>query len=154
MINGNWVTLKSALVSFGQMIISALITFLASRYWVLRSIRQKNEERMTEVEKQLALVKQSITPISAAFQAILIKELTHFHTPVMDALMVKVGPPYTLTDVEEKELIAALEVRMQEVGSLITESERDAAAMLPMVIKRVKAELAMGVSAPLSTLKE
>src|SRR5678815_4707353 len=79
-------------------------------------------------------------PISTAFQAILIKELTHFHTPVMDALMSKIGPPFTLTAAEETELIAALEQRTQDMAAEISDSERDAAKILPLVMKRAKLE--------------
>jgi hypothetical protein len=69
--------------------------------------------------------------------------LTHFHTPVMDALMVKlgdVGTPPTITEEEEVELIAALKQRAEDVGPLIDEDERDAAELLPIQMRRVKRE--------------
>ena len=79
-------------------------------------------------------------PISTAFQAILIKELTHFHTPEMDALMAKIGPPNTLTVVEQERLAVLLNERMKDMGPLISDSERDAARILPAIMKRAKIE--------------
>jgi len=157
-VNGSGAWWKAAVVPLATLVGGALLTFFASWFWWLKKGRQSDAEklgraaevmveRVNDLERQLALVNQTIVPISAAFQAILVKELTHFHTPVMDALMVKLGPPYSLTDEEERELIIALAERSREVSSLITESERDAATMLPMVIKRVKTESSLDSSA-------
>ena len=77
-------------------------------------------------------------PINVAIQTLLIKELTHYHTPEVDALLAKLGPPFTLTDDEERALLLALEKREQEKDSQITDSEREAARMLPLIIKRIK----------------
>lgn len=107
--------------------------------------RKDYQERVRELETQLRLLKDSVQPISMAFQQILIKELTHFHEKRTDELLEKIGPPYMLSDAEEKELVDALEKRVADAGNLMTESEIDAAKMLPMLIKRVKAELAMGI---------
>jgi hypothetical protein len=60
----------------------------------------------------------------------------------MDELMVKVGPPSILTLEEESELEKLLEERQSDMGPEITDSERDAAQMLPMIIRRAKAEIA------------
>lgn len=98
--------------------------------------------RFTDIEAKLAILSQAVVPISTAFQAILIKELTHFHMPRMDELMVKVGPPSILTLEEESELEKLLEERQSDMGPEITDSERDAAQMLPMIIRRAKAEIA------------
>jgi len=157
-LNGSGTWWKAAVVPLATLLAGALLTFLASWFWWFKKVRQSDAEklslaaetlvkRVNDLERQLGLVNQAIVPISAAFQAILVKELTHFHTPVMDALMVKLGPPYILTDAEEQELIVALAQRANEMSSLITESERDAATMLPMVIKRVKTETALDSSA-------
>jgi hypothetical protein len=91
------------------------------------------------MEAKLAVLSAAVVPISTAFQAILIKELTHFHTPRMDELLAKVGPG-TLTADEERELAVALLQREADMGELITASERDAAHILPLVITRAKAE--------------
>jgi hypothetical protein len=143
--------------AFGLLVAGTALTFMTSWYWVQRADDQRTEEkvaaaraemqkRITELEKQLELVRQSVVPISTAFQAILIKELTHYHTPVMDALMVKLGPPYTLSEAEERELIAALEQRTRDMGELISPSERDAARMLPLLMKRVSRERSVDIN--------
>ncbi len=122
------------------LVIGAVLTFLSAAYWMARAEKKALLARVVELERLNSLVTQAVVPISAAFQAILIKELTHFHTPIMDALMVKLGPPNTLTTAEEVELVAALKQREQDMDGLIDDAERDAARMLPMVMKRVKAE--------------
>jgi hypothetical protein len=101
------------------------------------------QARVSELERQNSLVTQAIVPISAAFQAILIKELTHFHTPRMDMLLAKVGPPNELSTDEEDELRVLLIHREQDMSNEITDSERDAARMLPMVIRRARIESSM-----------
>jgi len=96
--------------------------------------------RVAEMEAKFAVLAQAVVPISTAFQAILIKELTHFHTPRMDELLGKVGPPSILTPSEEQELADALRAREIEVDDRISDAERDAAHILPIIIKRAKAE--------------
>jgi hypothetical protein len=107
---------------------------------VIAEGHEKMKDRVTELERTLAQVNAQVIPISTAFQAILIKELTHFHTPEMDALMVKIGPPNTLTPDEEKRLAALLVERTKDMGPEISDSERDAAAILPAVMKRSRIE--------------
>src|ERR1700690_401895 len=105
------------------------------------------KRQIDSLVEQLKALKDSVQPISMAFQQFLIKELTHFHEKRTDELLEKMGPPYILTDAEEKEVVAALDKRIKEAAELMTESELDAARMLPMMIRRVKAELAMGIPA-------
>jgi hypothetical protein len=69
------------------------------------------------------------------------KQLTHYHTPRLDLLLSKLGPPFMLTAEEEHELYNLLDIRTRDMGSEIDSSEREAAAMLPLVISRVRAEL-------------
>lgn len=146
--------------SVALLVIGAIVTFLATMYWKRRGdkeklaekleeevekrakqLKEENEElkaRVQATETQLKLLSQAVLPISAAFQAILIKELTHFHTPELDLLMEKIGPPNTMTPAEEARMVVLLRERSEEMNGSIPEQERDAAAMLPMVIKRVK----------------
>lgn len=98
------------------------------------------QQRVVELEAKLLLVNERVIPISMAMQALLIKELTHYHTPAMDRLLEKIGPPNTLTPDEEKALIVGLKQRTQDMGAEIGESERDAAVMLPLIMRRVHAE--------------
>jgi len=149
--------MQPILTSVGMLVLGALISFLAAAYWFKRNAAIKETERiamehrqLTErviaLEQSLALVGQTILPMSTAFQAILVKELTHLHTPVTDALLAKLGPPFLLTPAEEHELAAALAERVQVVDDQISESERDAALMLPYVMKRVRAEAASALT--------
>jgi hypothetical protein len=133
------------------LIISATLAFLAAKYWFERNqvvqeaqrIKEGHDklmQRVAELERDSALVKAAVVPITTAFQALLIKELTHFHTPVMDKLMEKIGPPNTLTPEEEVQLATLLEERSRDMADAIPESERDAAQILPIVMRRAKVE--------------
>lgn len=134
------------------LVVGSSVTFLSTVFWfrVNAAVKEKDRlasensklmERVDVLENKISLVNQAVLPISAAFQAILIKELTHFHTPRMDELMRKIGPPSTLTDYEEDELATLLEERTRDMGDQISQSEREAAQMLPLVIKRAKREV-------------
>ena len=151
--------------SIAAVFVGSVLTFLSAWHWFHRNAAVREAERLsqerhelanrvTDLEAKLASVSQTVVPMSAAFQAILVRELTHFHTPVMDALLVKLGPPMVLTPEEEEQLIEALAQRMQDMGDQISDSERDAAMMLPAVMRRVKAELAapMPVKVELQTV--
>ena len=98
------------------------------------------EEKVNALTAQLGLVSQVVTPINQAMQALLIRELTHYHTPELDALMAKLPPDGTLTIKEEERIAVLLKERADELNGSIPEHERDAAHILPFIIKRVKAE--------------
>ena len=121
-------------------VLSAALTFVGVAFWKVYEGKKALLVRVTELEKQTSIVKEAVVPITAAFQAILIKKLTHFHTPVMDKLMEKLGPPVTLTEMEEIQLIEELQKREIDLNGMIDEAERDAARMLPLVMRMVKAE--------------
>ncbi len=117
-----------------------LLYYLAGRQKaaaILAAANVRLVDRVNDLERQLSAVNQAVVPISAAFQAILVKELTHFHTPEMDGLMAKLGPPFTLTEVEAKRLGVLLEERQRDMNDQISDAERDAAQMLPLVMRRV-----------------
>lgn len=129
------------------LVIGAGLAFLSTIYWTGRAesaARHKTylddnvsrDRRLVDLEKQLALVGAAVVPIATAFQAILIKELTHFHTPEMDLLLTKIGPPASLTEIEFARLIELLAQREIDLGDMISPSERDAARMLPMIMRR------------------
>ena len=101
---------------------------------------EKLLNRVVELESQLKLVNQAVVPISAAFQAILIKDLTHAHTPEIDELLRKIGPPFILTDAEVERLVVLLRQVTHDMGNLVDQQERDAAVMLPLVMRRVLAD--------------
>jgi hypothetical protein len=137
--------------SVGLLLLGCVLTFVTTYFWFLKNAAVKEKEKIAigheqlvakvaDMETRMSLLNQSVLPISTAFQAILIRELTHFHTPEMDALLLKLGPPYALTKPEFARLLVLLQERAVEVDDQISESERDAATMLPYVIKRAHDE--------------
>lgn len=101
--------------------------------------------RVIEAEKELAVFRATMStallPVSAMFQAALVKHLTHNHTPEMDDLLARIND---LSETETARLHALLKERVVEFDDpAIDDLERDAAVMMPYVMKRVKAEVAM-----------
>lgn len=126
-----------------------LVTFLGTAYWRSREDAMSLKERIVELEAKVRLqdlaqqhIISQVVPLNTAFQALLMKDLTHAHTPEMDALLVKLGPPYKLTTEDETRLSYLLYDRYRNEDGDVTERERDAARMLPMLMKRVKEEAA------------
>jgi hypothetical protein len=142
------VSIEAILVQSAPLIISSMVGGGLAYFIATRKARKDKDalkesevtERIRTLEQQVALVNQSIQPISIAFQSLLVKQLTHYHTPDIDELLQKLGPPSTLTDVESIKLAEALEARTRDVDSQIDQSERVAAALLPFVMERVKIE--------------
>lgn len=132
----NWQNLGMAVVTS---IIAAVLAVVGSLYLARRREAAHKDERVRALELQIAVLSQQVSPLWTAAQAILVKQLTHYHTPELDALMLKIHP-FTLTATEEARLYILLEARTRDVGSLIDSSERDAATMLPLVMARVRAE--------------
>lgn len=137
--------------SLGLLVLSTAATFFATRYWSGKAKRTSDDDRravereamkarVAELEAQIKGLSVSVQPLSAAFQAILVAKLTHFHTPEMDGLMRKLEPP-TLTAEEEQRLYVLLEERTRDLNGRIDDAERNAATMLPMVMQMVKADL-------------
>jgi hypothetical protein len=140
----------SLLNSVGLAVLGALLACAGTLWLTHRAAKAKEQarihERLTDLETKLALVNQQVIPINAAFQAVLVHQLTHYHTPELDALLQKIGPPNTMTEVEKNRFGILLKERTTDIGSEITPSERDAATMLPMVMKRaiIEAETLTG----------
>lgn len=145
-------TMAELFIRIGMLLATAVVSFLASWFWFKKNNQREDMQRQDErsgadrsrieqLEKQLAALTQNVLPISAAFQAILIKQLTHFHTPELDALLEGLERD-TLTAEDEKRLATLLEQRTQDMGGQIDDSEREAAVMLPLVNRRVRAETA------------
>jgi uncharacterized protein YfkK (UPF0435 family) len=134
-------------------VLTALFSFTTAAYFFRKASQEVAERLMqakiAELETKLAIVNQAVVPLNAAMQAMLIKELTHYHTPEMDELMRALGPPSTITEDERTRLTVLLEERSRDMGPLISDSERDAATILPIVIKRAQAdaELLTGAAA-------
>lgn len=100
--------------------------------------------RVIEAEKELAVFRATMStallPVSAMFQAALVKHLTHNHTPEMDDLLARIND---LSVTETERLHVLLKERVVEFDDPeIDDLERDAAVMMPYVMKRVRAEAA------------
>ena len=110
----------------------------------VKDVHDKNEETQKEIAElrlQLALVGASVAPISVAFQAILIKELTHFTLQRWMRCWLRSGPPNVLSDEEFDRLAVMLAERSKDLGEEMSARERDAAFILPAVMRRVSEEL-------------
>lgn len=139
--------------SIGLVLLTSAVSFAASWFWYTKKARTDKvhddevvagdtAHRIQDLEKQLAVLTATFTPISEAFKAVLIKQLTHFHTPEMDALLEKAAKN-GLSNSEEKRLQQMLIARAQDLNGRIDSSEREAALMLPLVMNRVRAGAAV-----------
>ena len=114
---------------------------------------QKALARLDALEKKQGIVDAQLVPFNGLMQAMLIKELTHAHTPEMDALMTKIGPPNTLTTTEEARLAVLLKERYERLDDTVPERERDAAFILPAIIRRARDEAQILTDADAMRLK-
>jgi len=97
-------------------------------------------ERIARIERSQAIVDKVVEPFWTAAQRKLVDELTHFHTPELDRLMEHVLEG-TLTAPEDVDRLAAmLAERATSLDHRISPSERDAALILPAVIRKAYAE--------------
>lgn len=142
---------SALIVAFG-----AVLSFIAAWFWFARNAAVRKAEaiaiahdalvaRVAEQETRLRLSEQATqaaAPIVTAFQALMIQKLTHADKPEMDKLMVRVGPPDTLTDDERARLLVMLHERSQDMAPAITDGERDAARILPIVMRMAAEEQA------------
>lgn len=145
--------LEQTITSMGLILFSTAVGFGTAWYWqhLARRVKRSDDasaerqalmDRIVELEKQSALIAQQVLPLNVAFQAMLVKELTHFHTPTVDTLLEKLGPPNTLTEDEGFELIHQLRIRANDYTDEIPQREREAAIILPYVIRRVATDIA------------
>lgn len=144
---------QSVINSIGIALIGTLLTFATTWFWFAKNAAQEKAKtiaeghavllaRVTELEALRRVDAQTMTPIVTAFQSLLVKQLTHADKPEMDDLMVKLGPPDILTDEERARLHVMLEGRSRSMEPGITEAERDAAKILPAVMKMATEEQA------------
>ena len=124
--------------------LAAVVVIMVAAFAVTRYFTGRRENVM---QAQIAELYEKFgvpVPISTAFQTVLVKQMTHYHTPVLDELMAKMLAE-TLTDADRVELAAALKEREQDMGSMIDASERGAAKLLPLIMERVVLEKAQTV---------
>jgi hypothetical protein len=131
-------------------LIGVVLSFLASWFWFQKTEAVKKADvlarahgellaRVAELEIKERLASAAWLPITSAFQATLIKSLTHEHTGEVDALLVKVGES-TLTGRDEERLLHLLDERTRDTDHRISEAEREDAAIFPIVMKRARRE--------------
>lgn len=131
---------SSTITSVAISVLGVALAFLGTLYWTKRNEQKVLLLKIASMEQQVALVSSQVVPISAAFQAMIIKDLTHDHTPELDLLMTKVGPPSTLTEDEQHRMLELLTHRMDDLNIMMPESEREKAKILPFVMKMAQEE--------------
>ena len=125
--------------------IAIIITWLylrvrdLSRIAVIVSPDNDIYARVLAVEAQLSALAAAASPLSEVVRDAIIKELTHLHTPELDALLEKVKSD-TLSPDDERSLLRLLKDRAEEPNHLVGAGERDAAIMLPPILRRIKQE--------------
>lgn len=121
------------------LIIGAGITFVLGR--LSTKINKKEldsedkENRIIELEQKLAVLSAEAAPIHAAFLAMSIAKLTHFHTPATDKILQKIIYPFSQTEEEIEELRIVMEERMIELNGEIEGAEKIHAKILPDLIR-------------------
>jgi hypothetical protein len=137
--------------TIAEAFLAAALLFLGGAYWRQLAKRDAKvaadaastkslQEQLSALQNQMQLLGIAVQPLTAAMAAMLVKSLTHFHTPEVDELLAKVGPPNTLSAAEEQQLGAYMRKRMRDMAVEITPLERNAAQMLPLVIERNRLE--------------
>ena len=162
------------LTNAGMVTLGVFLTFMATWYWrgktVQREERIRAEDQATKIslardrerdsastaianlQNQITTLQASMEPVKEAFLAILVKGLTHANFPEMDGLLKKVALG-TLTVDEEGLLIKGLKDRVDNPGNFTSQVELDAATILPLLMRIIAAEKALGVSPGLAVLK-
>lgn len=120
----------------------ATLTFLATWFWKRNAAKDVDKGRISELEKQMAVLMAEAQPINAYVQAMAIAKLTHFHTPQTDELLAKVGANTRLSEPEVEQLATALKEREGVVDSEVDEEERIWARIFPDIVrlKQIEAE--------------
>jgi hypothetical protein len=123
----------------------------------LTSLKEKENEEEKQEGRELTVHQMStdlkalkdrqdiidthVIPLAALYQSLLMAKLTHFHTPVLDALMKKAeATPGQISPEEEARMLALLEERKRDMGPEISDDERDAAEALPIMLRMVRRE--------------
>ena len=132
-----------------EAVLGASLLLLGAAYWKLQSKKElakaalettaiSIQDQLNSLKGQMLILGQAVQPLTAAMAAVLVKSLTHFHHPEVDALLAKVGPPSTLTRAEETALAKAMEARMQDGD--ITLLERNSARLILLFVERSRLE--------------
>lgn len=142
---------KQILVTVGIMLFGSLLTFIATSYWSRKGLaaaaaakaieieataKAEQQSRIADLEKRLAATEQVVSPISQIMMDALRKQLTHADTPILDAHLESLTKPEGLSTTDKAELLQLLEERSKDMR--YSESERDAAHMMPAMMRRVE----------------
>lgn len=130
-------------------VLTAIFSAIGAVFWRRRNALEKakgelaevaraQDKRIQELEKNLAVLTETVRPFWSAAVANLVAELKHPHTPELDDLLARVGPPSDLSDKEMKRAERLLLEVAQD--TTLPASERGAAFILPTVIARATAE--------------
>ena len=133
------------------LVLSTLLSFLSAYFWFVKTQTAKDRDKalaahdksvadIFALQKEIDILQHSIQPISGAFQAMLIEKLTHEHEIESDALLVKIGPPNVLTPTETLRLGVLLDIRIADQTGRISDNEKDAATILPVVMRMAELE--------------
>lgn len=122
---------------------SALALATEEKAQIIAEGHEKIMLRVQELETQQRVTSQTILPLNTIYLDALRHELTHVTTPRLDELMKKLGPPDIQTPEEEVEMNTLVIERSKDMAHTINDSERDAATIFPIAVKKFKAEQAM-----------
>jgi hypothetical protein len=132
-------------------VLAAALIFLGAAYWRSESKRDEKKAadvktaddikaQLADLQSKMLMLGVAVQPFTAAYAAMLVKSLTHARFPDADALLAKVGPPNTLSRREEVLLVDIMESRTKDADSEISDLERNAAQLLPLIIERSRLE--------------
>ena len=144
-------------------VLGAVLVFLSAWFWFGRqqAVRDKEAiaaehqrlmDRVTTLEREAAVAASQWIPVASAFQATLIKSLTHAHTGELDDLLVRVAS-HTLTPAEEPRLLQLLDERTRDQDHRFTEDERKDAMIFPVVMERAATERKLLLAAESAKLR-
>jgi len=138
---------SSLLAKVGLLVLSAALTFIIAWFWRYRATRDAERDkiltRLGDLDRQLAVVSTQVSPLWAAVQSKIAKDLTHPHPQFkqMDALLRKLEA-MTITPDERTLLGELLEERIVSDDPAVNEDERDSATIMKIVMKKAEKELA------------
>lgn len=119
---------------------ATVVGLLTTWFWKRNTAADVDKRRITDLEKQMAVLTAEAQPINAYVQAMAIAKLTHFHTPETDELLAKVGANERLSEPDVEKLAAALKEREGVVDSEVDEEERIWARIFPDIVRLAKIE--------------
>lgn len=130
------------------LIVGGAVSLLFSRLFRGRdkreAVREKDDvddkKRLSELERQIAILTAEAQPINAYVQAMAIAKLTHMHTPETDELLAKVGAKKKLSEPDMERLAVALKKRQVIVDAEVDEEERIWARIFPDIVRLAQIE--------------